>query len=507
MASPDFREYVDLTINDLQPAEIYELARDYALVSLPEFDPRPGSIEDALLEAVSYVAGLVTGTVNRLPNGLMEGILRLMGFIREEATFASGSVIFTAIDSTGLTIPAGTQISYTEETAEGDVTHIFETTELVVIAEGNTDSTPVQIAALEAGEKPMITDGSAMTILTPISRLFEATFDGSLTQGADSESDESFFNRATTYLASLSRSLATAEQVTNYVVSTYPDAFRVNAYDLTQLPKFVADEVVFASTTVGASFNIEEVIPVEKYKVINYTNEDAQVEQTPLIGTPFYDTETLYTTVRVMDTSVPDYDGIWPMVGAIDDTGAVFSYSLQYDYGSGTATTPISYPTQRPTVEFLNQVEFSADDALGSITVFVSGITGASVSAEDKAIIADDIRSKSIAGLNVYVTDVIVAPISVSVSIKILDGYSALEVRNAVDEYLTSYLSPAQYPFTNIIRQNALISQIAQIQGVDYVDSIELTSDNTDIAYESSGDIIFRFKGTLPSASVTVSSV
>ena len=353
----------------------------------------------------------------------------------------------------------------------------------------------------------MITDGSAMTILTPISRLFEATFDGSLTQGADSESDESFINRATTYLSSLSRSLATAEQVTNYVVSTYPDAFRVNAYDLTQLPKFVADEVVFASTTVGASFNIEEVIPVEKYKVINYTNEDAQVEQTPLIGTPFYDTETLYTTIRVMDTSVPDYDGIWPMVGAIDDTGAVFSYSLQYDYGSGTATTPISYPTQRPTVEFLNQVEFSADDALGSITVFVSGITGASVSAEDKAIIADDIRSKSIAGLNVYVTDVIVAPISVSVSIKILDGYSALEVRNAVDEYLTSYLSPAQYPFTNIIRQNALISQIAQIQGVDYVDSIELTSDNTDIAYESSGDIIFRFKGTLPSASATISSV
>ncbi len=131
MASPDFREYIDLTVNDLQPIEVYNLARDYALVALPEFDPRVGTVEDAMLEAMSYVAGLVTGSVNRLPDGLMEGILRLMGFYRSEATFASGSVIFTSIDTNGLFIPAGTQVSFTETTADGVVTHIYATTSSV----------------------------------------------------------------------------------------------------------------------------------------------------------------------------------------------------------------------------------------------------------------------------------------------------------------------------------------------------------------------------------------
>ena len=52
MASPDFSEYIDLTINDLQPPDIYSLAREYALVSLPEFNPRTGTVEDAVLQAM-----------------------------------------------------------------------------------------------------------------------------------------------------------------------------------------------------------------------------------------------------------------------------------------------------------------------------------------------------------------------------------------------------------------------------------------------------------------------
>jgi hypothetical protein len=508
MASPDFSEYVDLTINDLQPIDIYEAARDYALVALPEFNPRVGTVEDAMLEAMSYVSGLTTGAINRLPNSLMEGLLRLMGFTRSEATFASGNVIMTAIDDTGLTIPEGTQVAYSETTADGVITHIFETTASVTIAEGETESGPVQIVALDAGEKPVLTDGTALTLLSPVSRLFEVTFDGSMSQGAESESDAEFFNRATTYLSSLSRSLATAEQVTNYILNTYPNAFRVKTYDLTRLQKFVADEVVFGVSEVGASFNIAQVSPTETYKTIDYTNEAASLTTTALSATPFGETETIFSYVRVMDTSEPDYDGIWELSSGIDSSNEPSSYLIEYDYGDGTSTDQILYPAQTPTVEFLDQVLVDADDVGGCITIFASSITGASLSSEDKAVIADDIRNKSIAGLNVYITDVILAPIEVAIDIKVVVGFSELDVRNAVDAEITTFLSPETFPFEQRLRANNLISKVAQISGVEYVDGITITSSNESIAYIAvNGDCVFRFKGTLPDASVTVAAV
>lgn len=508
MPSPDFSEYIDLTVNDLQPVDIYNLARDYALVALPEFNPRAGTIEDAMLEAMSYVSGLVTGAVNRLPNGLMEGILRLMGFYRAEATLASGSVIFSSIDDTGLTIPAGTQVGFAETTADGEVLHVFETTSSMSIPEGSTESDPVQIAAVDAGRKPVITDGTSMIILTPITRLFEAIFDGELNQGSETENDDEFFNRATTYLSSLSRSLATADQVTNYVLSTYGDAFRVRAYDLTKLQKFVADEVVFDSTGVGASFNIESTSPTQTYKTLDYTNSSSLVSETLLSTTPFADTETTYSYVRVQGTSVPDYDGVWQIDGTIDTSDEPSSYYLIYDYGDGTATNQILYPTQTPTVEFLDQVAFDANDALGSITVFIGTSTGASLSAEDKANIADDIRDRSIAGLSVYVTDIIIAPITVEVEISVSEGYPTIEVRNAVDSYLTNFLSPETFQFGTIIRRNSVLSAISQIDGVAFVSTLTMTPDDENIAYlDLNNDIRFNFKGTLPQATVTVTSV
>ena len=81
MASPDFSNYIDLTVNDKQPDEIYNDAIDYAKIALPEFSPRSGTVEDAVLQSTAYMAGVTSGSINRLPNGLMEGIMRLIGVV------------------------------------------------------------------------------------------------------------------------------------------------------------------------------------------------------------------------------------------------------------------------------------------------------------------------------------------------------------------------------------------------------------------------------------------
>lgn len=511
MASPDFREYIDLTVNDLQPSEIYDLAREYALVSLPEFDPRVGTVEDAMLEAMSYVAGLVTGAVNRLPNGLMEGLLRLMGFYRLEATFASGSVIFTAIDDTGLFIPAGTQVAFNEITDDGSVTHVYETLSSATIAEGDTQSAAVQIVAVEAGEKPVISDGTALTILTPVARLFDATFDGSFAQGLDAEPDEVFFDRGVTYLASLSRSLANAEQVTNYLLTNFPEAYRVKAYDLSRLQQFLIQEIVFdgGDNLVHASCVPETVGGSDYFKTFTYTGAGETLFDVLDTSTPWGTTlvsGASVTAVRIIDTSEPDYDGIWPVFGIQNQFSA--SPYIEYDYGAGTSTDLINYPTRSAKLEILDQALLDAPDSPGSITVFMSSLTGASLTPADKASIADDIRGRTVAGLGIYIADVILAPVTIDVLIKVREGYSTIDVRNAVDDYLTSYISPTQYPFTNIIRRNALISSVSQIEGVEYVDLLDLASLNSTIAtLTEDADIEFRFRGTLPSSTVSVDSV
>lgn len=502
MTSPDFSEYIDLTVNDLQPDEIYQLAREYALIALPEFNPRTGTVEDALLQAMAYVSGLITGAVNRLPNSLIEGMLRLMGFYRRESTFASGHVIFTALDDGGLTIPAGTQLGYNETTDDEIIFHLFETTETATIDAGDTESASIQIVATEAGEKPVIPDGEPLVIITPIVRLLEAEFDGTLTQGTTTETDASFFSRATTYLSSLSRSLATANQISDYVLTTYTDTYRAEAYDLTRVIKLRADSLgKYSGSTVRAIFANTGT----GYNYATYDETGRVIEVLPTASLPDMSTSSV---IRVTNTGVPDYETVW---GLTNNPGTSGSVTAEYTY-TGTASTVLTTAGGKsPFVEILDTVSLSASDVAGAVTVFLSDSTGASLTAEQKGTIAEDIRSKCVAGLSVYVTDVILANISLTVSVAVLDGYSSLDVRTSVDDYLTAYLSPSGYPFTTLIRKNELIAAVSQITGVKYVDSLTMTvdSDSSELASVNgtTGDVEFVFKGTLPVTTVTAESV
>lgn len=611
MTSPDFREYVDLTINDLQPDEIYDQAKEYAILALPEFDPRTGTVEDAVLQAVSYASGLVTGAINRLPNGLIEGLMQLLGFNRRQATFAAGKVQFSVIDDAGITIPGGTQLAYNELRDNTTIVHIFETIQPVTVDVGDEVSPEVGIVALEAGVKPVIADGELLTILTPIGRLFDAEFKGSLVQGADSESDSSFFNRASTYFLSLSSSLATATQTTSYVLTNYPDAYRTQAYDLRKLPVF-KPSIIGHDGTSGFLSMYPRFNQVNKYSVLELDTNVTDI---------FYSEKTLAASavpvadnasvIRIFDSSEPDYDGIfavttgsntgdvtrftfpvtgaerkifcfvraattvnisslsgvaatvddvqlvagdlvlvknqntasqngvyvasassWTRVAEISDSdtldGPIYVYVEEGTSNGGETwrttntgalvigTTALSFSQDTafsflPKVEILDTIATEADNALGAITIFLSDSTGASLTAEQKAIVANDVASKSVAGLSVYVSDAIIAEIAVSVSIGVIDGYSEIEVKSAVSNYITAALSPASFPFAPLIRKNALIASISRIAGVDYVNNLQFTVEPGSEAIAAidpvSLDLVFNYVGVIPSTTATVSAI
>ena len=75
MTSPDWSQYVDLTVYDQTATEIFDESIDYAIDVLPEWEPQAGQIEVVLLEAMATQAASVAAAANRVPGAVMETLL------------------------------------------------------------------------------------------------------------------------------------------------------------------------------------------------------------------------------------------------------------------------------------------------------------------------------------------------------------------------------------------------------------------------------------------------
>lgn len=233
MAAPDFSDYINLTVYDLEPIDIYNEAVSYARTALPELEVRAGTVEDALIQAVSYSTSLLVGSLNRMPDGLMEGILKLLGFNRLEATFSEGTATFVVDDTNGVIIPSGTVISYEELTSEGNiVSWTYETTSDLVIASGFSTGT-VAIRALNAGLYPSIFAGQDMVLVSPAAGVLTVDLASQTSVGSDSETNAQYFSRGSQYLGSLSSALVTRQQIQNYIDVNYSTIPIRHVFDLT----------------------------------------------------------------------------------------------------------------------------------------------------------------------------------------------------------------------------------------------------------------------------------
>jgi hypothetical protein len=231
MTSPDFRQYIDLTVFDTTPQKLYDDSVTYAQTAMPEFDPRIGTIEDALLQSMSFVGAVLATGINRVPNGLMEGILRLVGFTRNEATFATGSVLITTSINTGVVIPAGTVVTY--DVLDGDIVTSYPfATDTDLIIPSASDSGTVAVTATFAGKYPSLLSGQALTLVSQVQYVLTTALTADIAVGTDTETQTAYFNRASQYLASLNTTLATASHMTNYISSNYTSVPVFKVYDL-----------------------------------------------------------------------------------------------------------------------------------------------------------------------------------------------------------------------------------------------------------------------------------
>lgn len=112
MPSPDVRRYVDLTLYDLESQSIYLNALNYARTALPEFQPREGSIETVVLQSMAIEVAELVRSINRLPGGILQVLLRLMDVQRSEGTAPTATVRLAGATSTEYDLPAGIRLFY-----------------------------------------------------------------------------------------------------------------------------------------------------------------------------------------------------------------------------------------------------------------------------------------------------------------------------------------------------------------------------------------------------------
>jgi len=236
--SADFSQYVDLRIMDVEPTSIYFDSINLARLVLPDFNLRPGTPEDAMFQAFAYMSALNINAINRLPNSLMLGVSKMLGFPINEGTRAVLNAQLTAISHDGAVVPEGTLLAFEIIQNDQILEYTFSTNEILTIA-SNAPGNPlptgtVGCTSLVFGNIPEIPVDANLKILTYSQSLYSAKCVSGFVNGLNSETTDEFLNRATTYIQSVTSARTTKLQLQSYLLTSYPELItRAKVYDLT----------------------------------------------------------------------------------------------------------------------------------------------------------------------------------------------------------------------------------------------------------------------------------
>lgn len=463
----DFSQYVDLTVFDAQPGDIYLEAIELARTTLPEFNLRVGTPEDAIFQAMAYMSSLVISSINRVPDRLMEGIVGMMGLTRQVAVPAEIDVTVTIGNYSGGTIPAGTVFSY-ETLFEDEVQqYVFQTVEAISIPEvelpepgDDYPSASVQVVALAAGVIPPITTpGTQLTVLSAGTNILSVETLSNFRNGINGDNDYDYLSRATTFLRSLSSAITKSTQADSFILSNYPETVtRVKTYDLTYGEDGLGDISVKRAHTI-----------VNTYLQDNLATVEAGENHLFVVG----DVVSLY------------------------DCGAKFNGERTITATSDTTFSFVSVNTNSSSTA-VSGTASAGVDVTGNITIFAYGINSLLTAAEKQNIFYR-ISEKAVAGLNIYIRDPDLLQLNVTSSIVLDPTYEQIELESAIENIVANYLSPIEFPYTeDRVRKTRLISLISNIPGVVYVQSLSLSPLNTGWLPQFDDDLIFLNKGSLP---------
>ena len=441
----DFSQYVDLTVYDKEPGDMYLEAIEMARLTLPEFTLRTGTVEDAMFQAMSWIGWVNASAINRIPDRLMSGILSMMGVTINLSSSAQMTITATADSYEGATIPVGTVFGYNTVFEDEVIEYVFMTVESLEIAANESPSPgdpfpsgTVLAECLAPGVIPSITPATPLSLLTPSTSIISAEAGSYFQNGTNDENSSAFLSRAVSYLASLSSTLVKASQVDSFVSNTYSGLVgRVRTYDLTDGDPDTGD------------------IATSKTETITNVSRDSSNIATVTVGSGHQFQAGDNVTISGLTNTA--YNGEYELTS----TGATtISYANTGSSGSsadsGTVTKGI--------------------EAVGNIAVFVYG-NGDFI---DTLIQIPDIQSaiidKALPGLIVNVANFELLSAEITASVVLDSNYDQEPLQQTIENSIIEYLSPGTYPTSeDTLRANQIIALISAIPGVRYVSSLVLS--------------------------------
>ena len=118
MTSPDYAQFIDLSLYDKSATDILTAAQVTLQSRIPDWVPSNTNIEVMLMEAMALEVSETVFSVNRLPITMLRALLALYEVDQNPGTPPSVELTFTAYDTDGYTIPAGTEVILTLDNDE-----------------------------------------------------------------------------------------------------------------------------------------------------------------------------------------------------------------------------------------------------------------------------------------------------------------------------------------------------------------------------------------------------
>ncbi len=469
----DFSEYINLRIFDKEPGDIYRDSIEVARLTLPEFNLRIGTPEDAIFQSMAYIGALNVASINRLPDRLMAGILAMMGYARQPAVPAEVDVVITFGDVNGGVIPEGTAFSYNAVFEDQVTQYAFRTTSATSVDPSEDEYTfptvTVTLQAIDAGTIPPLDSSIELGIISSGTDIISAVTanPSNFANGINADTDEDYLSRAVTYLRGLNATLAKASQIDAYVLTRYPAIVsRAKTYDLTN-----GDDV-----ETGGNITVNRVFPIENtYLDSNIATIETNAPHLYIAG----------DIVRI------------ELTGASASASPIYSGEFEVE---GTGDTIFTFPriaSNQASAQLTGSV-FAGEDQQGYVTTFAYGYNRY-LSSTEKAEIENELTLRSVAGLRFAVLDPTLVTLTIQANVAVSDEYNSDTVSDSINSALIDFLSPASFPLTNDrVRYSQIISLISSIPGVLYVGSLTLTPTGNYWLPQIGDDILFLNKGTLP---------
>lgn len=486
MPSPDISRYVDLTILDPETQTIYEDALNYALYALPEFQPREGTIELVLLQAMALQVREVAVAINRLPGAITQVLLSMLDLDRQEGARATAYIKFTGTSTTSFSIPSGTRLYYIE----------------------STDATPLLLETTSAAQithtKVASSASQTLTTLTVTTATMHGLSTGNVVSlSGFATAALNVIDKPITVTGLYTFTLLPGDSATRSGTSgTVTPASTIPATGMVAAQTSTIDSG-YNGLGVGTALNLLSVVPAVSTATLG----------TALTGGASAETDDEYftrgtATMSRLSTALVTASQTQGFVLDVNRFPDVYRAKVS-DTTSAGRVTGISGSM----LVVVAPVDFTSTNVLSGVGDGTINNTSGSYGILDE--VRDAVAVRIHSGLNVTVAHPALLTVTVTASVKAPDGSSAYAAEAACETALADYLSANTWPWDTTIRVNEIIVLLRNTTvstgtlttpAATYVTSVSITPTDAYVPATSTANR-FTISGVARSANVVTATV